>query len=104
MWHPLNGTEYLEVTTKLRDIEIEALRQLAPDTGTYVNEVDPTEPSWHEALYGANYDRLLELKKEWDPQGVFWCKHCIGSDLWETIGPDGINNGVGQSQVKLCRK
>lgn len=104
VWQPLNETAKTDVTVPLRDVQVEALRKLAPDTGAYVNEVDPTEPNWHETLYGENYDRLLETKKMWDPKGTFWCKHCIGSDLWETLGPDGIENGVGQSLVKLCRK
>lgn len=104
MWSPLNETAKKEVTTQLRDVEVPALVDLAPDTGAYVNEVDPTEPNWHEALYGDNYDRLAKVKHEWDPKGVFWCKHCIGSDWWEAVGPYGIENGVGQNLVKLCRK
>jgi hypothetical protein len=104
VWQPLNETAKTAITTPLRDVQVEALRTLAPDTGAYVNEVDPTEPNWHETLYGENYDRLLETKKRWDPKGTFWCKHCIGSDLWETLGSDGIENGVGQSLIKLCRK
>ena len=85
-------------------MQTNALRKLAPDTGAYVNEVDPTEPNWHFALYGDNFDRLNDIKKKWDPKGLFWCKHCIGSDYWEQIGEYGINNGVGQNHVKLCWK
>lgn len=104
IWSPLNETSKSFLTTQLRDVETQALRDLAPDTGAFVNEVDPTEPEWEATLYGQNYDRLIETKTKWDRTGVFWCNHCIGSDLWEAVGPDGIENGVGQSLVKLCRK
>jgi hypothetical protein len=104
IWTPLNETEKKSVTTDLRDTRTEALRQLAPNTGAFVNEVDPTEPDWQNTLYGDNYPPLLEAKEKWDPRGVFWCKHCVGSELWDAVGPYGIENGVGQSQVKLCRK
>ena len=43
MWSPLNETAKKEVTTQLRDVEVPALIDLAPDTGAYVSEVDPTE-------------------------------------------------------------
>lgn len=104
MWPALNETEKTRVTTNLRDVQVPALRKLAPHTGAYVNEVDPTEPDWQETLYGDNYPRLMEAKQKWDPSGVFWCKHCVGSELWDAVGPYGIENGVGQSLVKLCRQ
>ncbi|EXJ78850.1 hypothetical protein A1O1_09252 [Capronia coronata CBS 617.96] len=42
----LNNTAKLAVTDLLRDVEVEALRQLAPNTGAYINEADPAEPNW----------------------------------------------------------
>ncbi len=26
------------------------------------------------------YDRLLKIKKKWDPRGRLWCHQCVGSD------------------------
>lgn len=92
-----------EITTDLRDIRVPALKAIAPTTGAYVNEIDPTEPEWKETMYGAHYTRLLDVKLKYDPSGVFWCRHCVGSDLWRAIGPYGIENGVGQNQLRLCR-
>lgn len=103
-WTPLNETQKHSVTHRLRDEQVEALRQIAPDSGAYVNEVDPTILDWQQALYGANYARLMEVKAKWDPSGVFWCKHCVGSELWDAVGDKGIENGVGQSKVRLCRR
>jgi len=53
--------------------------------------------------YGANYEKLLGIKDQWDPEGVFWNKNGVGSDLWEPVGLWGSENGVGQNPVQLCR-
>ena len=37
--------------------------------------------TWKRRYWGdTNYARLREVKAKWDPQGVFWCHHCVGSD------------------------
>ncbi|KAM0720296.1 hypothetical protein Q7P37_004432 [Cladosporium fusiforme] len=102
-WDPLNVTQKEVITTKLRTQDTQELRDLAPDTGAYVNEADPTEPDWQKTFYGANYERLFALKRRWDPHGVFWYKNGIGSELWNAVGDFGIENGVGQNPVQLCR-
>lgn len=102
-WDPLNQTQFDQVTTSLREEDVQVLRDLAPDMGAYVNEADPTEPNWKDTFYGENYPRLLALKKQWDHQGVFWYKNAVGSDLWEPKGSHGIENGVGQKPVQLCK-
>ena len=30
------------------------------------------------AFWGNNYDRLLQIKQDYDPEQVFWCNHCVG--------------------------
>lgn len=102
-WAPLNDTAKEEITTILRTEEVQELRELAPDTGAYANEADPTEPDWQKTFYGEDYARLFALKREWDPKGVFWYKNGVGSELWEPRGPWGIENGVGQDPVQLCK-
>jgi hypothetical protein len=59
-----------------------ALRSLAPEMGTYVNEADPDMPDVQKAFWGTNYPRLLTIKQKYDPKGVFWCKPCVGGELW----------------------
>ena len=59
------------------------LRSLSPDTGTYMNEADPDEPDFQKSFYGSNYDRLLEIKKKYDPNSMFYAKTGVGSDRWE---------------------
>ena len=102
-WDPLNQTQFDQVTTTLRTEDAQILRDLAPDMGAYVSEADPTEPNWQDTFYGENYSRLLALKRRWDPRGVFWYKNAVGSELWEPKGPHGIENGVGQRPVQLCK-
>jgi hypothetical protein len=102
-WDALNTTMEDEMKKDLRESAMPALESLAPGAGGYINEGDPTEERWQEVFYGANYERLLGIKKQWDPKGVFWNKGGVGSDMWEPVGPWGRENGVGQNHVQLCR-
>ena len=36
--------------------------------------------AWKQRYWGENYGRLIEIKRKWDPNGTFWCRHCVGSD------------------------
>ena len=99
-WPYLNATAEKAVTEDLRNVRTQALRELAPATGAYVNEADPTEPEWQKTFWGENYARLAWLKKKWDPKGVFWCRPCVGSEEWVVEGGDAI----GQHEGRICRK
>jgi FAD/FMN-containing dehydrogenase len=57
------------------------LRAATPDSGSYVNEADYFEPDWQREFWGASYPRLLAIKRKYDPDGVFRCHHCVGSEL-----------------------
>lgn len=96
------------MTANLRNHAVPALKQLAPDSGAYVNEADPSNPEWKHDYFGANYDKLLEVKNKYDPEGVFWCKPCVGWDQWEIQnGPtdeDVLEWGIGQGAGRLCQK
>lgn len=95
------------VTQELRDTETAALTDLAPNTGAYRNEADPTTAGWQQTFYGDDYARLLEIKQKWDPKGIFWCKACVGSELWTVNGkPDSESGevGIGQDKVRLCKQ
>ena len=39
------------------------------------------EPHWQDVFWGSNYKRLLEIKKRIDPQNLFTCNRCVGSDI-----------------------
>jgi FAD/FMN-containing dehydrogenase len=39
--------------------------------GAYVNYMDPLIQDWPDAYYGANYNRLQQVKAQYDPTGLF---------------------------------
>lgn len=69
-----------------------SLRSLNPSGGTYANKADPDIPGWQHAFWGSNFEKLLGIKRKVDPKGVFYCRACVGSELFSD------NDGV------LCRK
>ncbi|KAK7453989.1 hypothetical protein VKT23_011501 [Stygiomarasmius scandens] len=58
------------------------LRQLAPNSGTYLNEANSDEPDWQQAFYGENYDRLLSIKDKYDPEQMLYGSTAVGGDRW----------------------
>jgi FAD/FMN-containing dehydrogenase len=56
------------------------IREATLGAGAYVNETDYFEKDWKQEFWGANYPRLLEIKHKYDPDGLFLCHHCVGSD------------------------
>lgn len=65
---------------------MEELRDLAPDAGSYVSESDFFEPDWQRSFWGANYARLLAVKRRYDPDGLFTVHHGVGSEGWSADG------------------
>ncbi|KAF2795411.1 FAD binding domain-containing protein [Melanomma pulvis-pyrius CBS 109.77] len=80
---PRSGIDsvYADVTRKAN-----ALRELSPDTGAYFNEADSYEPEWQESFWGSNYERLLNIKRKYDPHNLLWCQRCVGSEALVEIG------------------
>ncbi|KAE9992891.1 hypothetical protein EG327_007368 [Venturia inaequalis] len=67
-------------------------RAHAPDMGAYVNEASYLTPGYKEAFWGSHYERLSEIKKQYDPQHLFWVTPSINAEVW-AVQPDG----------RLCR-
>ncbi len=45
----------------------------------YQNYIDPDLTNWQQAYYGANYARLVGIKKKYDPTGLFTFPQAIGT-------------------------
>jgi hypothetical protein len=64
----------------------EAFRRLVPSPASYVSESDFFEAEWQAAHWGPNYPRLLEAKRRYDPDGLFFVHHGVGSEGWSSDG------------------
>lgn len=48
--------------------------------GEYLNEGDADNPNWKYDFWGDHYVDLLRVKIRYDPENLFSCHHCVGSD------------------------
>ena len=61
-------------------LAIAELRKLAPKDGACVVECSYFQPDWQRAYWGPNYPRLLAAKAHYDPDGLFFARHGVGSE------------------------
>ncbi|KAF2873672.1 hypothetical protein BDV95DRAFT_489871 [Massariosphaeria phaeospora] len=86
MWEVIMGGIWTsntpdQVRTEIRNTisaSIQPFKALTPGGGCYMNEGDWTEEDWQQTFFGGSYDRLLEVKKKYDPTGLFNCWKCVG--------------------------
>ncbi len=64
----------------------DALRTVLPNAGSYVSESNFFERDWQDSFWGANYPRLLAVKRKYDPSGLFFVHHGVGSEDWSADG------------------
>jgi FAD/FMN-containing dehydrogenase len=70
------------------------LRKLAPDAGSYISESNFFESGWQRSFWGTNYPRLQAVKARYDPDGLFFVHHGVGSEEWSE---DGFTRLTGRS-------
>lgn len=63
-----------------------AILQASPDTDTYWAECDYFQTNWQRAFWGDHYPRLAEVKRRYDPEGLFFVHHGVGSERWSDDG------------------
>ncbi|MGW2287385.1 FAD-binding oxidoreductase [Streptomyces phaeochromogenes] len=54
------------------------LRRHLNTDAAYVNFPDPDLRDWRRAYYGANYDRLVDVKRRYDPSALFRYQQAVG--------------------------
>ena len=64
------------------------LRLVTPGGGSYGSEATLDNQYWKSEYYGSVYDRLLQVKKRYDPSFVLWNRPAVGSDLYR-LSDDG---------------
>jgi FAD/FMN-containing dehydrogenase len=62
------------------------LRRLVPDPGSYVSESNFFNTGWQRAFWGSHYARLRAVKDRYDPDGLFFVHHGVGSEDWSADG------------------
>ena len=68
------------------DRATQELRTLAPQAGSYLSESNYFNANWQQAYFGSHYPKLLAIKKRYDPQGLFFVHHGVGSEAWSADG------------------
>lgn len=72
------------------DLAAAELRKIAPNAGSYVSESDFFNAEWQRTYWGANYPKLRSIKRKYDPDGLFFVHHGVGSEEWSA---DGFTRG-----------
>jgi hypothetical protein len=62
------------------------LRAMVKQSGSYVSESNFFEKDWQRAYWGGNYSRLAEIKRKYDPDGLFFVHNGVGSEGWSADG------------------
>jgi FAD/FMN-containing dehydrogenase len=62
------------------------LRKIVPHPGSYVSESNYFNDTWQQAFWGNNYQRLRAVKTKYDPDGLFFVHHGVGSEAWSSDG------------------
>ncbi len=75
-----------QARAKLVHQAIAEMRKLAPNAGSYVSEAGFFDENWQGKYWGPNYPRLLAIKQKYDPDGLFFVHHGVGSEAWSADG------------------
>jgi hypothetical protein len=70
------------------DLATAELRKLVPQPGSYLAESNYFNKDWQQAYFGNHYPKLRAIKKKYDPAGLFFVHHGVGSEDWS---PDGFS-------------
>uniref|UniRef100_L2GB04 Isoamyl alcohol n=1 Tax=Colletotrichum fructicola (strain Nara gc5) TaxID=1213859 RepID=L2GB04_COLFN len=69
--------ERVDVVRQMQ-VNTERQREVTPGGFSYMNEANPFMSDWEEVMFGESYERLLEVKRTVDPDGLLSCWRCVG--------------------------
>lgn len=99
-WLNNSTRDYIvERRTWFNDVAMRRWIDASPGAGSYLAESNRMEVGWKQSFYGESYERLLGIKREVDPEELFWAATAVGSDAWAVESVDGLPNENG----RLCR-
>jgi FAD/FMN-containing dehydrogenase len=87
----------------IADVVMAPLREITPNGGAYGNEADVAEPNWQQSFWGANYPKLQQIKKKYDPGMLFYVHHGVGTEGWAIDDNGIVGTGVQTTDGPLCR-
>jgi len=93
----MTPAQFFERHGRLKRV-MDAIRASTPEGGAYFNEADVLEPEWQRTFFGSSYKRLLQVKRERDPWGLFYAVTTPGSERWQVEEKDGLPTQNG----RLC--
>lgn len=74
--------EMTALADEMTNFIMPTLEAATPNSGAYGNEGNWRQIGWKQDFYGANYDKLLTIKKKYDPKDLFYAVTAFGSDAW----------------------
>lgn len=92
---PQDWDEMLAYQALMTDTVLPALEAITPGSGAYMNEADFRQPDFQAVFFGTKYERLLDIKKRYDPDSFFYVMKGVGSEGW-TVMEDGHLCRVGK--------
>lgn len=104
LWATGNATaraEMKQISDNVTTVWGDSWKQVSGGAGAYCSESDYIEPDWQEAFWGANYPRLAEIKRAYDPYGLFWVQNGVGSEGWAV--QDYVLDNLPSQNSRLCK-
>jgi FAD/FMN-containing dehydrogenase len=84
--HPNFDEAAARADAKKIDAAAAELRKIAPRSGSYISESNFFNRDWQHDYWGENYPRLSAVKAKYDPDGLFFVHHGVGSEAWSGDG------------------
>jgi hypothetical protein len=81
-------SEVIATQDKMTNVIQPLIDAATPGSGSYVNEADWRQPNFQTTFWGSNYNKLLSIKKKWDPFRLFYATVGVGSEAW-AVRSDG---------------